>query len=90
MANAIQKPTTINVDARTLPDLKCPDCGSFGWVPLYLMKYLSKFQSPTGQDQIIHNQIGWVCRNCGGPLDINTVEKVYPEKQKNNQKVKPS
>jgi ribosomal protein S27AE len=45
---------------------KCPNCGSYFFKEVSVLKKLSALLSPTGKDEIVPLPI-WVCEKCGEP-----------------------
>lgn len=79
MANAQQ---SMKVNANKLPSVRCPNCQAMTWGPIYALKFLNRFQSPNGQEQLLNGQIGWRCLGCGDPLNIQQAEMIYPDAPK--------
>lgn len=78
------QPQTLNIDPRTLPNLRCPNCNNQVYQQLYIAKKVSALnpQNTTGKDSVIPIQI-FACTECGAvPKEFggSVLEQDVPQK----------
>ncbi len=58
----------INVNPEDLQDITCEKCDGAFFTPCFMIKKLSAFQSPSGQEMMFPVQV-FKCDNCGEVLN---------------------
>ena len=54
----------INIDLSNVDNVKCEECGSETFTPVFVIKHVSALMSPNGQDTMVPIQL-FKCSNCG-------------------------
>ena len=54
----------INIDLNNVDNIKCDECESETFTPVFVIKHISALMSPTGQETMVPIQL-FKCSKCG-------------------------
>tara|TARA_Y100000114_G_scaffold106298_1_gene99574 strand:- start:2083 stop:2295 length:213 start_codon:yes stop_codon:yes gene_type:complete len=54
----------INIDLKTVENIKCDECSGYTFEPVFVIKHLSALVSPNGKETVMPFQV-FKCASCG-------------------------